>query len=85
MTQPTRREAADARARNRFVIMNVARFGGVAMVMLGMAIIQRVIDLPFALGAVVAVIGMIDFFVVPLLLARGWKRQDAAAGDKPAQ
>ncbi len=82
MSQPTRREAEDARARNRFIVLNVARFGGVAIVMVGMAIIQRVIDLPWSLGVVLAVIGMIDFFVVPLLLAKAWKRQEAAEKDK---
>lgn len=85
MSQPTRREAEDIRARNRFIIINVARFGGIAMVMLGMAIIQRVIDLPWPVGAVLAVVGMIDFFVVPILLAKAWKRQDAAARGKPEQ
>jgi len=82
MTQPTRRDAADARARNRFIVMNVSRFAGVGMVMLGMAIIQRVIDLPWSLGVVLAVIGMFDFFVVPLLLAKAWKRQEAAEKEK---
>jgi hypothetical protein len=85
MSQPTRREAEDARARNRFIVMNVARFGGIAMVMLGMAIIQRVIDLPWPVGAVLAVVGMIDFFAVPILLAKSWKRQDAAARGTPEQ
>ncbi|MFN3990564.1 MAG: hypothetical protein ACK4IS_09930 [Erythrobacter sp.] len=78
MTRPDRRQAEDPRARNRFILMNVSRFAGVAMVMLGMAIIQRVIDLPSSLGVVLAVIGMFDFFVVPLLLAKAWKRQEAA-------
>ena len=81
MTQPTRREAADARARTRFIVMTVARFGGVAMVMLGMAIIQGVVDLPWAAGVVLAVVGMIDFFIVPLLLAKAWKRQEAEESD----
>lgn len=79
MNQPTRREAEDARARQRFILMNVARFGGVAMVMFGIAIIQRVIDLPFALGVGLAVLGFVDFFVMPLVLARAWKSQQSAA------
>jgi membrane protein YdbS with pleckstrin-like domain len=83
MTRQTPRELADARARQRFIVMNVARFGGVAMVMLGIAIIQQVIDLPFAIGVVLAVIGFVDFFVLPVVLARAWKSQDASAKDEP--
>jgi hypothetical protein len=76
------RQAAEARARTGFILITAVRFGGVAMVMLGMAIIQGVIDLPWSLGVVLAVIGMIDFFVLPLLLAKAWKRQEAAERDK---
>lgn len=83
MNRQTPRELADARAGQRFIVMNVARFGGVAMVMLGIAIIQQVIDLPFALGVVLAVIGFVDFFVLPVVLARAWKSQDASAKDEP--
>lgn len=82
MTQPAPSAAADARARQRFIIMNVARLGGVALVMLGFAIIQRVVDLPFALGVVLAVVGFVDFFAVPILLARRWK---SGAGDPSEQ
>jgi hypothetical protein len=68
------REQEDARDRQRFVIMNVARLGGLALVLLGIAITQGVFDLPFALGAALAVLGVVDFFVLPLVLARAWSR-----------
>jgi hypothetical protein len=68
------REQEDARDRQRFVIMNVARLGGLALVLLGIAITQGVFDLPFALGAALAVIGVVDFFVLPVVLARAWSR-----------
>jgi hypothetical protein len=68
------REQQDARDRQRFIIMNVARLGGLALLLLGIAITQGVFDLPFALGAVLAVIGVTDFFVLPLVLARAWNR-----------
>jgi hypothetical protein len=70
------REQEDARDRQRFVIMNVARLGGLALVLLGIAITQGVFDLPFALGAVLAVIGLVDFFVLPVVLARAWSRSN---------
>lgn len=68
------REQEDARDRQRFVIMNVARLGGLALVLLGIAITQGVFDLPFALGAALALLGVVDFFVLPLVLARAWSR-----------
>jgi membrane protein YdbS with pleckstrin-like domain len=83
MTTQTRRERADALARQRYMIMNAARLGGVALLMFGIAIIQRVIDWPFAAGVVIAVAGFVDFFVVPLLLARAWKSQPPAPEDTP--
>ncbi|ODS96366.1 MAG: hypothetical protein ABS49_10480 [Erythrobacter sp. SCN 62-14] len=69
------REEQDARDRQRFVIMNVARLVGLAMVLLGITITQGVFDLPFVLGAALAVIGLVDFFVLPVVLARAWNRQ----------
>lgn len=68
------REQEDARDRQRFIIMNVARLGGLALVLLGIAITQGVFDLPFAVGAAIAVLGVVDFFVLPLVLARAWNR-----------
>ncbi len=81
MTSPTLRDQDEARARRRYMIMNVARLGGVALLMFGIAITQGVIDLPFALGVVIGVIGFVDFFVLPLVLARVWKSQPGAAED----
>jgi hypothetical protein len=71
------REAADARARNGFIVITAARFGGVAMVMLGFAIVRGVIDLPYAVGAIIAVLGFFEIFLIPRFIARAWN-----AGDK---
>ncbi len=71
------REAAEARARTGFIIITAARFGGVAMVMLGFAIIRKVIDLPYAVGAIIAVAGFFEIFFLPRFIARAW-----GAGDK---
>ncbi len=83
MTSPTFRDQDETRARRRYMIMNVARLGGVALLMFGIAITQGVVDLPFALGAVIGVIGFADFFVLPLVLARVWKSQNSAEEDTP--
>jgi hypothetical protein len=72
----SRREAEEAEARKRFVVVTAVRFGGVALTMVGFAIVRGVIDAPYAIGAVLAVVGVIDIFVAPWLLARGWKARD---------
>lgn len=71
------REAAEARARNGFIIITAVRFGGVAMVLLGFAIVRGAIDLPYVVGAVLAVAGFFEIFFLPRFIARAWK-----AGDK---
>jgi len=70
------REVAEALARQRFIVLTALRFGGIALIMVGFAIVRGLIDLPWAVGAVIAVIGLIDFFFVPRLVARSWKAGD---------
>jgi hypothetical protein len=66
------REAAEARARTGFIIITALRFGGVAMVMLGFAIVRGIIDLPYAVGAGLAVLGFFEIFFLPRVVARRW-------------
>lgn len=73
------REAEDARARTGFILITAVRFSGIALIMLGFAIAERVIDLPWIVGVVLALAGFIDFFFVPRLIARRW---NAGAGPK---
>jgi hypothetical protein len=70
MTAPETREAQEARARRGFLVITAVRFGGVAMIMLGFAIAKGLIDLPWFVGAVIAVAGFVEFFFVPRLVAR---------------
>jgi hypothetical protein len=72
------RDIAEARARTGFIIINVVRFGGVAMVMLGFAIVRGVIDLPYAVGAIIAVLGFFEVFFLPRFIARRFKAGDRA-------
>lgn len=67
------RDLADARARTGFIIITTARFGGVAMVMLGFAIVRGIIDLPYAVGAVLAVAGFFEIFFLPRFIARRFR------------
>jgi hypothetical protein len=69
---PSERELAEARARSGFIIITAVRFGGVAMVLLGFAIVRGIIDLPYAFGAVLAVAGFFEIFFLPRFIARAW-------------
>lgn len=80
MNRPTR-EDAEALARQRLIVLNALRLSGIVLVMLGFAIVRKVIDLPWAVGALLAVVGMLEFFFLPRLVARRWNAGDDA-GDK---
>ena len=67
---------AEARARNGFILINVVRFGGVGLVMLGFAIVRGVVGLPYAAGAVLAVAGFFAVFFLPRVIARRWNAGD---------
>lgn len=67
------REIEEARARSGFLIITAARFGGIAMIMLGFAITGKVIDLPWIVGAVLAVAGFFEFFFLPRFIARHFR------------
>ena len=70
------REAAEALARQRLIILSALRFSGIALVMLGFAIVRKVIDLPWAVGAGLAVVGVLEFFFLPRFIARRWNAGD---------
>ena len=60
-------------ARNRWAVIQALRLGGVALVLLGILIRYEVIPAPMAVGFVLMAIGLIDVFLVPMLLARRWR------------
>ena len=72
----TRQPTLDQRARNRFLVINVIRVGGVAMILFAILILQGVVPLPEIAGYVVLVLGLGEAFVVPQLLARAWRSPD---------
>jgi len=61
-------------AQRRFFFLQLIRFSGLALVMLGIAINVGQIDLPSELGFVISLIGMIEFFFVPWFLASRWNK-----------
>lgn len=60
----------DLRARNRFFVINAIRAAGVAMALVGLAILNHAITAPKWLGYVLLGFGLVDTFVAPVILAR---------------
>lgn len=66
----------EAKAAKRYTVMNLVRVGAIVVVLSGIAIAQGAVDLPYALGVVLAAAGLFGFFFVPPLLVRRWKAGD---------
>lgn len=64
-------------ARARFAIINAIRAAGMALVVLGVLVLNYKIDLPQTVGWVFLLVGLIDVFVVPQVLARKWRTPPA--------
>ncbi len=67
----------EARARQRFLVLNAVRFSGMALVLFGIVIARGVLpfDVPWVVGVVIAVVGLVEFFFLPRLIARRWKSE----------
>jgi hypothetical protein len=62
-------------AKKRFFALAALRFTGVALVMLGVAIIsKRLIEPAELIGYALILVGAFDVIVLPTLLIRRWKR-----------
>ncbi|MBV1686593.1 hypothetical protein KRR38_02630 [Novosphingobium sp. G106] len=60
-------------AKRRYQTILAMRWAGMALVIFGLMIIYRRIDLPKEAGYVLFLIGIIDALIVPSVLARRWK------------
>jgi hypothetical protein len=60
-------------AKGRFFAIQAARLSGVAMVVLGLVIVNGKLGWPQPLGYVLLAAGLFDALFVPILLARRWK------------
>ncbi len=67
----------DALAKKRFMAINLVRLMGVVMILVGLLFALDRVDIPqpprHLIGVFLIVIGMVDTFVVPLLLAKRWR------------
>ena len=67
------------RWRKRLLLYSLVRFGGLAIFFVGIAILYTDLVRPGGwpqLGAVVAILGVIDALFAPWLLKRAWDEQD---------
>ena len=69
----------DELARKRFMILNLVRFGSIAIIFAALANIAGKLlpELSPVLGYVLLVAGAVDFFLAPVLLKRAWRTPDA--------
>ena len=70
----------DEQARNRLLAYTAVRFAGLTVFFLGVAIMYTGLVRPGGwpqLGAIVAIMGVIDALFAPFLLKKAWDKQDA--------
>jgi hypothetical protein len=69
----------DNTARQRLLLYTAVRFGGLLIFFLGVAIMYTNIVRPGGwpqVGAIIAIIGVIDAMFLPRLLKKAWERSD---------
>lgn len=67
---------AEKQAKGRFMAISAMRIAGVAMILLGIAVLQRVVVLPEWAAYLLIVLGMVETFVMPQVFARIWRTSD---------
>ena len=73
----------DDKARQRLLLYSVARLGGLAIFFFGLAIIYTGLVRPGGwpqVGAVVAIMGVVDAMFVPRILKKAWDEKDSRDG-----
>jgi membrane protein implicated in regulation of membrane protease activity len=71
----------DKTAHQRLLIYSLVRFGGLLIFFLGVAIIYTNLVRPGGspqLGAIIAILGVVDAMLAPRVLKQAWDRQDDA-------
>ena len=74
MTFPDDKAREETQAQYRFLVINLCRISGAIMLVIGLAVIAReAFGLPKAAGYILFFIGIFDFLLVPVFLAKRWK------------
>ncbi len=66
----------EEQAKQRFMILNLVRLVSIGIMAIGVAIIAGKIDVPEAVGYILLVVGLIDYFIMPVIMKRAWKKSD---------
>ena len=74
------RETAEKAARTRFIVMNIIRVMDIAMLLVGIAITRFAPfkSVEWIFGAVLALMGVLEFFFLPAVIAKRFKALDRA-------
>lgn len=74
MTLPDDKTREETQAQYRFLVINLCRISGAIMLVIGLAVIAReAFGLPKAAGYILFFVGIFDFLLVPVFLAKRWK------------
>lgn len=75
MTAPQQKDPA----RQRFMVLTLLRFSGVALMLIGMAnMVARTVEPADLIGGAIFIVGLLDSLILPRLLARKWRTPPAA-------
>ncbi len=67
----------EAKARQRLLTLNAARLAGAIMIAIALGIIVNgFMDLPVEIGYFLFAVGVFEFVMLPIILARRWKTPD---------
>ncbi|MEO1729862.1 MAG: hypothetical protein AAFR64_03905 [Pseudomonadota bacterium] len=69
-------DEAEIAARQRYLVLNCVRIGGIATTIAGIAGTRDLVAIPFALAVIITLAGILAFFFAPPLLVKRWKGQD---------
>jgi hypothetical protein len=79
-SRPPENEATDAEARTRWMVITMLRFMGFGLAVLGLLMSQNAVviagDVNRLVGYIFIVLGLVDGFVVPQVMARKWRTPD---------
>ena len=74
MTPMDDKARAEAQAQYRFLVINLCRITSAIMLVVGLAVIAReAFGLPKSAGYLLFLVGILDFLLVPVFLAKRWK------------
>jgi hypothetical protein len=59
-------------AKQRWMLIQLMRLGGIAMVLVGLLAVNNAIGLGETVGYLLIALGLVETFVMPTLLARRW-------------